>query len=240
MAVLLARACYARLVFKYPLFFVYLSFVLLTSSCLFLVYLTRRDRYGPFYWYVEFPTAALGCAVVWEIYRGALGHFPGAARMARNMLILALVIVLSKTIADAWLGSGWWPDRTMIELERDLRGVQAGVLIGLLAVIAVYRIPMGANLWGMMLGYGLLISSNVITLTLRGLLGHNFQTAWNYLQPLSYVAVLCIWCVGLWSYKPVALPENDPKIERDYQLLVGATSRALLQARTYLRRTLRP
>jgi hypothetical protein len=239
-AVQLARAVTERIVFRYPLFYVYLSFVLLTSSCLLLIYLKKPTYYGALYWYIEFFGVALGCGVVWEIYRSALGRFPGAARLARNLLILVLVLVLSRAIADGFRSTIRWPHETTVALERDLRGVQGGALIGLVTIIGVYRIPLGANLWGMMLGYGLLVSSNLITLSLRGLLGNGFQTAWVYLQPISYLAVLGIWCAALWSYKPILLPAGDHKIEQDYQLLAQKTSGALLEAGTYLRRALRP
>jgi hypothetical protein len=240
MTVQLGRAFIERIVFRYPLFYLYLSFVLLTSSCLLLIYLKKPTYYRVLYWYIEFFGVALGCGVVWEIYRNALRRFPGAARLARNLLILILLLVLSRAIADGFRGALFWPYEATVALERDLRGVQGGALIGLVTIIALYRIPLGANLWGMTLGYGLLVSSNVITLSLRGLLGSGFQTAWLYLQPMSYLAVLGIWCAALWSYKPVVLPGGEHKIEQDYRLLATRTSGALLEASAYLRRTLRP
>jgi xanthosine utilization system XapX-like protein len=240
MALLLGRAYAKSLVLKYPLFYIYLTFVLFTSSFLLLVYLMESKYYGRAYWYIEFLGAVLGCFVVWEIYRSALRYFPGAARMARKVQTLIIAIVLARAIAEAWNGTSWWPSQTMIELERDLRGVQAGLLIALVIVILSYRIPMGPNVWGMMLGYGLLIGSNVITLTFRALLGDSFQIEWLYLQPLSYITVLCIWSVALWSYRPAPEPNPNPKIEQDYKFLIHSTTKALLQARTSLRKTLRP
>ena len=240
MALLIARALQERFVSEYPLFYAYLSFVLLKSCYLLVLYLFWRSYYGRAYWYIEPLSAILGCAAVWEIYRCALRRFPGAARMARNVFLMVLAIVASKIIADNWNRLGGWPAGTAVEIERDLRAVQLALLIGLLAVIAVYRIPVGRNVWGMILGYGLFISSNFITLTLRAFLGDAFQRAWSYVQPLTYVGALFLWCITLWSYHPVSFAETRPEIERDYQLLVQTTTRGLLQARTYLRRALRP
>jgi hypothetical protein len=240
MAVLLVRACEKTLLRSYPLFYLYLSFILLKSSCLLWIYLKRPSDYGRFYWYIDPASSVLGCAVVWEIYRGALGRFPGAARMARNVLLLLLAAVLSKVISDTSNGIAWWPSGTLVELERNLRAVQAAVLIVLVGIIALYRIPVSRNVWGMMLGYGLFVGTNVIVLTLRVLLGNSFQEAWHYLQPLSYVSVLGIWCATLWSYLPLSVGKTNPKIEEDYQLLVRATRKGFLEARTYLRKALRP
>lgn len=237
---ILLRALKGELLSRYALFYVYLGIVFLQSFSLLIIYLAMPRYYASLYWSAEFVSVVLGCGVVWEIYRGALGRFPGAARMARNVLSFMLLMVISKVLVDTWSSTVWRPAGTVVELERDLRAVQAMVLIGLVFVIAFYRIPLGQNLWGMILGYGLLIGTNVITLALRALLGDTFQTAWRYLQPLSYLAVLCIWFTTLWSYKTAPVPKPELQIEQDYQLLYKTTNKSLRQARAYLRRAMRP
>ena len=239
-SLLLFRALQGGFLRKYTLYFVYLSCVLSQSFSLLVIYLAAPKYYAPFYWYAEFFSLLLGCGVVWEIYRRALGRYPGAARMARNLLIFFLLMAFSKVLVNTWSGPIGWPTGTAIELERNLRAVQAILLMGLVIVIASYRIPLGRNLWGMLLGYGLFIGTSVINLTFRVLLGDSFQTAWQYLQPLFYLAVLCVWCITLWSYKAVPLPNTEPKIEHDYQFLAAATRKRLLQARAYLERAMRP
>lgn len=239
-ALLLLQALRGAFLRKYTFFYVYLGCVFFQSLFLLVVYLAKPKYYSPFYWYAEFLSVVLGSGVVWEIYRRALGRFPGAARMARNVLVFILLMVFSKVLVDTWNGTDWWPTGAVVELERNLRAVQATLLIGLVFVIAFYRIPLGRNSWGMMLGYGLFIGTSVIILALRVLLGDSFQTAWHYLQPLSYLLVLCIWCITLWSYNAAPVPKTEPKIEQDYQLLAGATRKGLLQARAYLGRAMRP
>jgi len=238
-AFLLLRALRGGFVRRYTLFYIYLGFVLVTSSFLLVIYLARPNDYQRLYWYAEFPGVALGCGIVWEIYRGSFRRFPGAARVARSVLFFVFAVVLSKFLVDTWNGAAWWPAGAVLELERNLRAAQAVILGGLVMVISIYRIPLGQNLWGMMLGYGLFIGTNVITLALRVLLGDAFQDAWHYLQPLSYNAMLCIWCITLGSYKPVPIPKTEPSIEQDYQVLVAATSKGLVQARTYVRKAMR-
>jgi hypothetical protein len=238
--VLLFQAFKGEFVRKYALFYVYLGSVFLQSFSLLIIYLAKPNYYKLLYWSAEFVSVVLGCGIVWEIYRGALGRFPGAARMARNVLLLILLMVFAKVLVNAWNGTAWRSAGMVIELERDLRAVQSAVLIGLIIVIAFYRIPLGRNLWGMMMGYGLFIGTNVIVLALRVALGDSFQSVWHYLQPLCYLAVLCIWCITLWSYNSAPLPKAELHIEQDYQLLAGATRRGLLQARAFLRRAMRP
>lgn len=237
---LLLRAFLGELLKKYYLFYIYLACVFLQSFSLLIIYLVWPESYRAFYWYAEFVSVVLGCGVVLAVYREALRLFPGAARMARNVLLFILLMAVSKGLVNTWNGTLWWPSGTVVALERDLRAVQAALLIGFVIVIALYRIPLGGNLRGILLGYGLFISSNVVVLALRVFLGDSFQTAWRYLQPLSYLVVLCVWCTTLWSYKAIPVPETEPRIEHDYQLLAAATRAGLRHARASLGRAIRP
>jgi hypothetical protein len=239
-SLLLYRAARCRFLAKYVLFYSYVGFVLCLSSVRLVIYCVEPTFYRSFYWHTQSLSVLVGCMVVWEIYRRALGRFPGAARMARNLLLLVLLVVVAKVLANTPNVLAGWLTGTTAELERNLRAVQAVMLMGLVAVIASYRIPLGRNLWGMLLGYGLFVGTSVINLTLRVLLGDSFQTAWQYLQPLLYLTVLCVWCVMLWSYQATPLPKTDPRIEHDYQLLAAATKKSLLRARAYLGRGMRP
>jgi len=237
---LLVRALQGRFLRKYSLFYVYLGIVFFQSLALLIVYLQSAKYYRPFYWYAEFVSVVLGCGVVWGIYRQALRRFPGAARMARNVFLFILLMFFSKALVSTANGTLGWPSGTVVALERDFRAVQAVLLIGLLVVIVYFRIPLGRNLWGMMLGYGLFIGTSVIILALRVVLGDSFQMAWRYLQPLSYLTVLLIWCITLWSYHAVPLPETEPRVEHDYRLLAATTRKGLHHARALLGRALRP
>jgi len=92
----------------------------------------------------------------------------------------------------------------------------------------------------MILGYGLFISTSVIDLTLRLLLGDSFQKPWQYLQPIFYLAALTVWGLSLWSYQPIPSPATEPRIEADYQFLATTTRKRLFQVRAYLARAIRP
>jgi len=237
---LLFRAVAGGFLRKYVFFYAYLAWVFSLSSVRLIIYITKPKYYAFFYWYTQPFSVLVGCGLVWEIYRQALGRYSGAARMARNLLLFLLLIVLSRTLINAGNGSAWWQAETTAELERNMRTVQGMLLIALILVLAHYAIPLGRNLKGMILGYGLFISTSVIDLTLRLLLGDSFQKPWQYLQPIFYLATLTVWSLSLWSYQTVALPTTEPRIEADYQFLAARTRNRLFQARSYLARTIRP
>jgi hypothetical protein len=237
---LLVRAILGDFLRKYPLFYLYLGWVLALSSVRLIIYLAEPAYYRVFYWYTQPFSVLIGCGLVWEIYRQALGRYPGAARMARNVLLFLVLMVLSKILVNAWNGSVQWQAGTTAELERNMRTVQGILLISLILVLAHYAIPLGRNLKGMILGYGLFISTSLIDLTLRLLLGDSFQKSWQYLQPIFYLATLTVWSLSLFSYQTAPLPATEPEIEADYQLLAARTRKQLLQLRAYLARAIRP
>lgn len=237
---LLARPIQGRFLKKYSFFYFYLTYVFLQSLACFYVYLARPSLYQPFYWYTQLFSVLLGYGVIWEIFRQALSRYPGASRMARNVLGLILVMVLSKVFVNALSGPIWSPAKTTAELERNLRTVQGILLVAVIALLVYYAIPIGRNLRGMLLGYGFFVATSIVSLTVRSYLGNESQWWWQYVQPVAYFFVLLIWCGTLWSFRPNPEPEAEAGIERDYMLLAGATKRRLLQARAYLTRAVRP
>lgn len=237
---LLVRAVTGGFLRRYIFFYSYLCWVLALSSVRLIIYLAEPAYYRALYWYTEPLSAVIGCALVWEIYRQAFRRYPGAARMTRNLFLFLVLIVFSKLLVNAWNGSVRWQAETTAELERNMRTVQGILLIALILVLAHYAIPLGQNLKGMLLGYGLFISTSVIDLTLRLVLGDSFQKAWQYLQPMFYLAALTVWGLTLWSYQSAPLPATEPKIEADYRLLATTTRKRIFQIRAYLARAIRP
>ena len=237
---LLARCLRGRFFTKYPVFYFYLSYVLLESLLRFYVYVVHASRYESFYWYTQFLSVALGYCVIWEIYTQALADYPGVARMARIVLLAVFVVVVAQALVHALSDPVWSAPEIPALLERNLRTAQALLLVGIVGLLLYYAIPVGRNLRGMILGYGLFISASVISLTLRSHLGKGFEPWWHYFQPMAYFAALLIWAATLWSYQPNPQPRTEIKIEPDYELLSEQTAKAIAWARSYLLRTVRP
>jgi hypothetical protein len=203
------------------------------------VYIFKFKYYTPIYWYAEFFSLLLGCGVTWEIFRLVLGPYPGAGRMARNVLLFVLIMALSKGLVGTWNGDVSWAI-TLVEIERNLRAVQAVSLIALALLISYYRVPLGRYAKGIFTGYGIFIATIVLTLTLRASIGRAFHGTWVFVQPACYVAALGIWCFSLWAEEHSPLVGSHGRIEQDYQSLALATRKGLLQAREFLGKAMRP
>jgi hypothetical protein len=237
-SVLLLRAFLGNFLKQYPFFYLYLGCVLIRDLSLLPIYYLWPTFYPYAYWYSQFFHVAVGCGVVWETYKLALSRYPGAARMARNVLPFIFIFSISRILVKVWNSPRWIPGRTSLEAERDLRIVQIALLLGLVALFAYYVIPLGRNLKGIIYGFSVFVGTSVIQLTLRDYLGDSFQHLWQYIQPMAYIGVLGIWCVALWSYTTIPEVEMEPHLEGDYQSLVRATRKQLSSARTYLSKTM--
>jgi hypothetical protein len=238
-SVLLVRAVQGKFLKHYRFFYLYLGVVFMRDLSLLPVYYLWPEFYGYAYWGSEFFSVLVGCGLVWEVYKVAFARYPGAACMARNVLPFLFVFAITRVFVKAWNSPNWIPGRTTLETERDLRIVQMALLIGLVAIFAYYAIPLGRNLKGIICGYGLFLVTSVVNLSLRDYLGDSFQRLAQYIQAVSYLLVLLVWCRTLWVYAPVPEPGFEPHLEVDYQSLVRTTREKLSLARTYLVRGMR-
>jgi len=125
-------------------------------------------------------------------------------------------------------------------MERDLRIVQSALLLGLVDLLSYYAVPIGKNLKGMILGFGIFLGTSLVNLTARSYFGDAFQKAWTYIQPLSYLVMLAVWVAALWSYAPAPETAAGSRLETSYQTLLSATRRRFASTRTRVARAIRP
>jgi hypothetical protein len=237
---LLARALQAGFIKRYKLFYLYIAWVLVRDLSLIPIYHLRPEYYVGAYWYSQFCSVLIGCGIVWEVYRLALSRYPGAAQMARSVVAFVFILSASRILANAWNGANWLPPRGAFDAERDLRIVQVTVLLGLVALLRYYAVPMGRNLEGIIAGYGAFLAMSVIHLSLIGSLGRAFPRFWQYLQPAAYITVLLGWCCALWHYAPAPESAAGIGLEADYQSLLADTRSRVSAVWAYLGRAARP
>jgi hypothetical protein len=159
--------------------------------------------------------------------------------MARSVLLFSFVATMSRIVVYAHRNGRWFPGETTLETEREFRIVQTFLLLGLVMLLAYYAIPVGRNLKGIILGYGVFLSMNLVQLTLRDFLGDRFQNWWLYIQPVSYIIVLLIWCKALWIFASRPDLGRETRIELDYRSLAHHTKRQLRAAGKYIAKVIR-
>ena len=234
LGVLIYRGRKASLLGQYRYFYTYLLAVLCSQVTN--VYLAAGDNSSrPLaltVWGLEILTALFGFGVTWEIYKQTLLPYVGVRRMARAVLSAVFIAVVLNAVIELSNNPVLNLVPTTRELERNLRVIQALFLVALIGVIVHYSIPLGRNLRWMLIGYGALVASGVITLTLSSQFAKIDWTWWSLPIQIEYCATLSAWCIGLWSYGPNPAP--GVALQRDYDRISAQTSRAFGRLRDHL------
>src|SRR6267143_1410208 len=226
-AALLWRGATSQLLKKYPLVYAYIGCVLLIEILRFCCYRFAPNSYPSFYWNSELVTIAASYGVIFEIFRQALRHSLGVARIAQELLLVVFVIALTYAASDLLHGGLASVPRATADLGRYLLYVEGALLFVMLWLFGRYRISFGRNLLGLTVGYSLSVALDVVNLAFLSTPGHESSVGLRKLIPLTHLITLVIWCASLWSSQPEPLPPAERAIDRDYALLAAKTRAAL-------------
>jgi hypothetical protein len=219
----LTRGYQEKIFRQFPIFYGYLLFVTLHEFLRISVYRWDSNHYFQVYWTTQFLSLAIGSGIIFEIYRVALRSFPGAARMARWLLLIVFGAIFVRAFGNSSQGVFSWLAETSLMLERNLRIVQALAILTLVALFFWYSIPFGKNLKGILAGYSLFVGMRILQVALLSNSWVPIRQFWAYAETAAYLIVLAIWARALWSSEPV--PENNANtsLENDYELLATST-----------------
>lgn len=239
-SVLLLRGTQTRLLRTYPLFYCYIGCVLTKEFIGLLTYQFAPNVYAPLYWPSELVTVLASYGVIVEILKLSTRDKPGLRRLAQNLLLIAFVIAAAYAGSDFLQGRFGSVSRAIADLGRDLRYVEAGVLLVMLWLFARYGIHVGRNLMGLIIGYSFWLGVNVVNLAFWFRSSSEFSIVLRGLLPVTYLMTLLIWCVALWSPQPEPVQASESRMVLDYELLASKTQAILGRTSERLVRNIRP
>jgi hypothetical protein len=187
------------------------------------VYTHNPSAFRNWYWSTQFLSVAIGYGVILEILRQALARYPGVARFGSRILWTSFFAVLAYITYKSLAITNWSATATGAELERDLRTIQAFALAWILIVISHYRIEIGTNLKGIIVGYGVFIALSVMNLAVQAYAGPSIQGVLRGFQSYSFFISQFVWITALWSYQPSPAAPPVGKLESDYEDLSRRT-----------------
>lgn len=199
-----------------PIFGAYLACVLTSSVSGYLVYETNPPLYRYWYWGWEFVCVLAGYCVVLELLEKSLAVHERLRRLARNIGLTVLAVIVAFTTSQLILARGLPATRTSDEVERNLRTAELVLLALIILVIRYYGIRVGRNVKGVMLGYGLVVAAIVVDNALRSYVGAGFQAVFSFIRSYSYLAALLVWTAALWSYSPNPVSRTPGPSSSDY------------------------
>lgn len=232
---LFARALKQRKLFRqYPAFFVYLGCVFLSSASGYAVYVFQNPLYRYWYWSWEFVCVIAGYSVVLEIIDKGLVVHEGTRKLLKNLALLGFAAIVGIIGVQSMRLGQSINLRSSVEVERNLRTAEAALLVLIMVTAAYYAIPIGRNLKGIILGYGLCVATIVIGDSTRSYFGESAQGVFSAVRSWSYLASLVIWTAALWAYRPNPVSKYPRQGGPDYELLAAKTKDAVESVRGQL------
>jgi hypothetical protein len=225
-AVILLRGAFNGLLKRYPLFFAYLACVLAREVAGLLIHQFSDAAYSMFFWPADLVTILASCLVIFEIFRSATRYKPGIRRLTQTILLAVFAVTITYAATDFAHDHFITLSRAVADLGRDFRYVEAGILLVMLWLLARYRLQLGRNSLGIMIGYSFYLALNVVNLAFLFQDGID-SVVLRGLDPVTYLITLGIWCVALWSPYPEPVQPSETRIERDYEVVAAKTRQAL-------------
>lgn len=208
-ASLLLRARQGGFLSHFPFFYSYVSYVFVWSILGLTFYYFLPLLYSNVYWFSYLMVLLAEFAVLLEISDHIFQPYPGIRRLGQLVTMVACVTLLLTYILPAlWRHQS--SSFAFLELEKRTSLTKAVLIIILLVVARLYRIPLGRNISGMMLGFAAYLALITADTALAEALGRAaYGTIYNMVAPLSFVLALSIWTAALWRYEPVAPGQPD-------------------------------
>jgi hypothetical protein len=239
-SLILFRSFRSKMFGSYPLFYAYIVYVLSSEISRLVIYRYRPSLYAHWWWGTQFLSLLVGYFIIFDIFEKSLAAYEGVKRFARIVGIVVFGGVVALTTFQLVARNHFLQGLTSVEVERNLRGAEIILLGGILMLVAYYRIPIGRNLKGIIVGYGAYVATVVMSNAAWSYMGESSRAAISAVQSEIYLAALMVWTVTLWTYRENAVPSKPDELNEDYQMMVAKTKKALHDMRSHLGKGDRP
>lgn len=207
---LLIRAVRGGVLSRFPLFYSYIFYMLLSSAAMMTVYTAAPSYYAKAAWFRFLLSLVAEFAVLIEISDQIFKPYPAIRQLGRLLTVGVGVVFSSVYIAPALLRASP-SDIAFLSIAQEMALTKAVIILVLLLAARYFRLPLGRNASGMMLGFALYLTVSIVTFTAAGYYGKAlFGNILPILLPWSYDVCLLVWVVALWRYEPDLVPEQMP------------------------------
>jgi hypothetical protein len=189
---------------RYPHVTLFVAFDLLSNIVLFLIDRSRPAWFADAYWRIASISLFLRFLVNWEFFRGV---FPRRSTLHDIASRIVVTVVLSTLPAIGFLG---WKQASSLPyvylhfspaVEQYVSLGQAVLLLAAAAIAWYYRIPLGKNLRGLSLGFGIFLLLRVVNFASLQVF-RGFGSYWRVLTPMTFIGMVAIWLWAFWQFAP--------------------------------------
>ncbi|PYV34254.1 MAG: hypothetical protein DMG22_06765 [Acidobacteria bacterium] len=222
-ALLLMRAKPARLLSRFPFFYAYVFYMAATGVIAEWLYLRKSGVYPEATW-VRLLTGLLAeFIVLLEVSDHLFTRFVAVRRLGRLIALVVCAAFFLAYVAPA-LSEPHNSRELILEFFKRASLTKAVIIVALLAACRFYRLPLEREVSGILIGFSVFLTSNVVNSTL----GQQFspaviERAFGIIGPVSYTLGMLVWTVALWNPKPAlaaqpASAEGRPAVGLELRL----------------------
>ncbi len=175
----------------------YTTFQILLSIALVVFYRMGELDYFFAYWAGAAMSAFLGFAVIYECFGEALKPYETIRDLGRLLFRWTAIVMVIVGVVFALSTPGGTEGtilvRNILILERAIRIMQCGMLLLLYLFSHHVGITWRNQLFGIVFGFGLYASSNLLMYSLRSRLGEDWNTSASLMNAFCYLLTVGIW-----------------------------------------------
>jgi hypothetical protein len=199
---LIVRAARGRFLSHFRFFYSYIAFVLAGTAASLALYRFLPIHHKSFFWFYFLITLVAEFAVLVEMSDHIFDPYPAIRQLGRFITLCTGTAFFFLYILPSLLQSR--PSGiTILDLVKRSSLTKAVIIIVLLAAARYYRLPLGRNISGMMLGFSGYLAINVANFALAEKYGAElYGRTFSVVGPLSFALGLLVWTIALWRYEP--------------------------------------
>ena len=210
---LLWRLSKRGLASRYPHLSVFVLYRFFGDAILFPINLYRPDWFAEAYWRLEAITLTLQFLVNWEFFRGFFSRRSTLHDIARKTLLAVAAAALPAFVWLSWSQTSSAPysyAHFSPAVEQYFCLAQAILLLTPASLVLYYRVPLGRNLRGLCLGFGIYLLARSLDFASLQVF-RSFAPYWRLLTPTTFITMMAVWLWAFWGYAPA--PEQ-PRLNK--------------------------
>src|SRR5438105_5703374 len=221
---------------RYPLFFAYCAYQVLSTLVLFAVERgsgLNSMQYFFTYWSVNAISVGLGLAVIYELFRIPLQPYHALRDLGTMLFAWITVMMLLVSILLAVTSPA--PNEPMrvvsgvLSLERDVRLMQCGMLLFFVLFGAKLGLTLRHRTFGIAMGIGIYAATDLVFVSLRAKIGPEWAMTYSLLHQMFWIFACSTWVYYVVRPEPApvmmpSMAQTRPILQRWNEALAEASA----------------
>jgi len=188
---------------EFPYFSFYVAYVFVVTLFLFAIETFQPRWYRALFWGDEIISIPLRFLVIWEVFRHIFPKGSALRRTVSRGFIAVALALLVFAVGSFWSYETYTEFHVIIPaLDRSFGFAQAVMILSILFAAGYFGLPLGRNLRGLAVGFGVYASIVTANNAMIDLLKQSYLPYWTFLSAASFVLTLGIWSWAVWIQAP--------------------------------------